>query len=114
MIYNKKINEITFKDIIERKIDFIKKNDIFNQGDFINSNEGEILGYNQMLEDVEILQVQSFIDKYIRILNDINKKIDENMVDNVNEVEKLVGYNNAIISVLEIIDPIYKYRLDYK
>lgn len=112
MLYSKKIKEITFKDIIEAKIKFATKNDIFSQEEFRNSNEGEILGYNQMLEDVEILQVQAFIEKYIKILNDINKKLDENLINDNKEVEKLAGYNNAIVSVLELIDPIYRYKIN--
>lgn len=112
MLNNKIVNEITFKDIIEQKIKFTIKNDIFDEEEYRNTNKGELLAYNQMLGDIEILQVQTFVNKYIHILNDVNQKLDNNLVKDSKEIEKLSGINNAIVSVLKLINPVYEYKMD--
>lgn len=109
---DKKVIEINIKDIINQKIAFIKNNDIFNEEEYASSNEGELLAYKEILIDIEGLKVSVFINKYINILNDINNTIDQNLVESSEEIEKLTGYNNAIVSVLTLLDPVYEYKID--
>lgn len=111
MMDDKKVSQITFKEIIEGKRKFILENNIFDKEEYKNTNDGEILAYNQILKDIEELQVQSFEAKYIEILKDIDQKLDMGFIKDNNEVEKIAGYNNAIVSVLKLINPIYEYKL---
>ncbi len=62
-----------------------------------------------MKKDILILDIEKFVDKYLKILEELNQKIDKEK--NKENIEKLSGYNNAIISILELINPRYKYYL---
>jgi hypothetical protein len=49
MIDDKKLNQFTLVDVIERKIHFANTNTIFDKTDFKDNDEGELLAYNEML-----------------------------------------------------------------
>ena len=49
---NKKLAEFTLLDVIERQINFIKTNTIFDTKDFETYDEGSLLALNEMSADV--------------------------------------------------------------
>ena len=65
-----------------------------------------------MIEDTEIMYEDEFVNKYLKIVENIDSAFEKEEIKDKKEIEKLSGYNNAIVEVLELIDPIYKYDLD--
>lgn len=112
MTNKKKIIEFNMKDIINIKINFTINNTIFDKDEFIDYDEGQLLAYNEMIEDIEIMYEDEFVNKYLKIVENIDGVFEKEEIKDKKEIEKLSGYNNAIVEVLELIDPIYKYDLD--
>lgn len=100
--------ELTLYDIINRKLQFVNKSEYFNTEEYKLYNEGETLAYKLIMEDLIKFDTNNFINKYIKIIININAKIA--LTVDEEEKEWLAGYNNAVISVLELIDPVYKYK----
>ncbi len=105
----KKVGKINLMDIINNKEKFILNNNIFNKEDYIIYNSGELLAYKEMKSDFCKLNTNQFVDKYLKKIVEIKKIIDEEK--DTDKIEKISGYNNAIVSILELIDPKYKYDL---
>jgi len=112
IIDDKMLNQFTLVDIIERKIDFITTNTIFDKTDYKDNDEGELLAYSEMLVDVKEMKENEFISKYLNILNKFAVQFEEEEFNNKSEVEKMSGYNNAIVSVLKCINPIYEFDIE--
>lgn len=112
MLNDKKIMQFTIADIIERKIQFTNTNSIFDKIEYKENNEGELLAYNEMLADVKIMDEDEFVSKYLEIIEKIGSKFENKEILDEKEIEKMSGYNNAIVSILELINPIYKYDLN--
>ncbi|MGL4730586.1 MAG: hypothetical protein ACRCW0_03250 [Clostridium sp.] len=108
---NKKMKQFTIIDIIERKIKFIKCNTIFEKIEWKNNDEGELLAYNEMLDDVKLMNEEDFVTKYLKIVNNLSIQFNNEEILNQDDLEKMSGYNNAIISILKCINPIYEYDL---
>ena len=106
------IKNINLRDIINARIDFIENNSIFDKNEYMYVNKGEINAYEEILLDIELLSVKAFIEKYISILKKINFTLENENLEESNEREKLSGYNNAIVFILSLINPIYEYELD--
>jgi hypothetical protein len=53
-----------------------------------------------------------FVAKYFGIINKIHQQFDNRAFADEKKIEKLSGYNNATVSILELINPIYKYDLE--
>ena len=109
---NKKLNQFTLVDIIERKIHFTNTNTIFDKTEFQYTNEGGLLAYNKMLVDVKHMDENGFISKYLKIINQLTAQFETEEFKDEKEIEKMSGYNNAIVSILECINPIYLYDLN--
>jgi hypothetical protein len=112
MLNDKKIIQLNIADIIERKIQFTITNDIFDNIEYKENDEGELLAYNEMLVDIEIMNEDEFISKYIKAVNEIGRQFENEEILDEKEIEKMSGYNNAIVSILTLIDPIYEYDLE--
>lgn len=112
MIDNKKLNQFTLEDIIRRKIHFTNTNTKFDKTDFIDNNQGELLAYDEMLVDVKEMNENEFVNKYLNIINKLAVHFEKGKITDEREIEKMSGYNNAIISILMCIDPIYEYDLE--
>lgn len=112
MLNDKKIMQLTMVDIIERKIQFTNTNSIFDKIEYKETDDGELLAYNEMLVDVKIMSEDEFVSKYLGIVKEIGSKFENNEILDKKQIEKISGYNNAIVSILELINPIYKYDLD--
>ncbi len=108
----KMVMQISLKDIVEKNIEFCLNNDVFDKIEYINIVEGEVLAYTQILNDIEIMPVDKFIQKYVGEARNLNERIEGSRGIEEKEVERLSGYNNAIINVLKLVNPIYEYRLE--
>lgn len=114
MLDNKKITNFTIVDIIERKIHFTKTNSIFDKIDYQDNDEGELLAYNEMLVDVKVMGENEFVSKYLNIINKLAVQFESEVFTDKREIEKMSGHNNAIVSILKCIKPIYEYDLNDK
>ena len=112
MKIEKKVKQITLKEIVENNMEFCLNNDIFDKVEYANINEGEVLAYTQILDDIEVMSSDEFIEKYIRELKNLGKKLEDSRNLEEKEIEKLSGFNNAIVNVLKLINPIYEYMLE--
>ena len=112
MIDNKELTQFTLIDVIERRIHFTRTNTIFDKIDFKDYKEGEILAYNEILADVKEMKENEFVNKYLNIKTKLAVQFENEEFDDKKEVEKMSGYNNAIVTILECINPIYGYDLE--
>ncbi|MED4531378.1 hypothetical protein [Metabacillus fastidiosus] len=112
MFADKKVAQFTIVDIIERKIHFTNTNTIFDKTEFQYENEGELLAYNEMLLDVKVMSENDFVNKYLNIINKLSVQFENEEFTDKRELEKMSGYNNAIVSILTCINPIYEYALE--
>lgn len=53
-----------------------------------------------------------FVSKYLRIIDTISKQFENEEFKDEKEIDKMDGYNNAILSVLKCINPLHEYELD--
>jgi hypothetical protein len=111
MLENKKMIQFTIVDIIERKIHFTNTNSIFDKLEYQYNDEGELLAYNEILSDVKLMVENDFVSKYLNIINNLSVQFENNEFKDERELEKMSGYNNAIVSILKCINPIYEYDL---
>ena len=112
MIDDKKLNQFTLVDVIERKIHFTNTNTIFDKIDFKDNDEGELLAYHEMLADVKVMMENEFVSKYLNIINKLSLRFENEEFTYKSEIEKMSGYNNAIISILSCINPGYMYDVE--
>jgi hypothetical protein len=91
---------------------FTKTNTIFDKADFKYNDEGEMWAYNEMLADVKEMKENEFVNKYLKIIKKLGEQFEDEEFNDKREIEKMSGYNNAIVSILECINPIYKYDLE--
>lgn len=53
-----------------------------------------------------------FLSKYLKIVNRLYKQLENEEFKDKKQIDKMSGYNNAIVSVLKCINPIYEYDLN--
>jgi hypothetical protein len=111
MLDNKKMTQFTMVDIIERKIHYTNTNSIFDKTEYQDNDKGELLAYNEMLVDVKVMSENEFVYKYLYIINKLAVQFENEEFTDKREIEKMSGYNNAIVSILKCINPIYEYDL---
>ncbi len=97
--------DISLKQIIQRRIAYCQ-NDNNQELQFVNA--GYVRGFNEMLMDIDLSET-IFVEKYLNILKDIKKVLEKyedlkTEVKDINYVDELCGYNNAIVDVLSLID----------
>ena len=109
---NSMTKDIKISDIIYSKINFIENNTIFDKNEYMYVNKGELEAYSEMLVDIEVLTIDAFIDKYLCILKNVSEKLVSEHSPKINEQERLSGYNNAVVFILSLINPIYEFSLD--
>ena len=100
-------NEITLEYIIRKKLEFLDNNKIYDKDEYKNYNIGEKQAYNEMLCDLEKYDVDTFVKRYSEEYRKRDLVINE--IENDSEREKMIGYDNAVVSILELIDPEYPY-----
>ena len=109
------MQEIRLFEIVKRKLEYIENSDVYKDRDLIYVKEGEIKAYNEILADIEVKEEQEYVEKYLNILRELNKKfemIDYEVKTNDIELERITGYNNAIVSVLALLNPKYEFELE--
>lgn len=104
---SKKMKDITMIDIIERQIQFVKDNIIFDK----HYNAGEQLGYKEMLKGIKIMNEDDFVNKYFNIVKNLRIKFNNGEILNEDDVEKMRGYDESIVLILTYIDPMYEHDL---
>lgn len=65
-----------------------------------------------MLADIKEMKENEFVDKYLHIIKKLAVQFENEEFNDKSELEKMVGYNNAIVSILKCITPIYEYDLE--
>ena len=108
----KKIGAMTLQEMVLEMRQFVIFGTVYQGSDFIDSNRGERKAYDEILDDMEILEKEEFVEKYISILKEIKELFEAETIQNDVEIEELSGYNNAIVNVLKCINPIYEYDLE--
>lgn len=83
---------------------------------------GEIMKDDKMVMQITLKDIvensidfclnNNIFDKYVGELRQLNQKLEDTESIQEREVEKLSGYNNAVINVLKLVNPIYEYKLD--
>lgn len=111
MIDNKDLIQFTLADIIERKIHFINTNTVFDKIEFKDNDEGELLAFNEMFADIKEMQEKEFVCKYLDIINKLSIQFENEEFKDGKLIEKMSGYNNAIVFILKCINPIYEYDI---
>ncbi|GAB6931147.1 hypothetical protein JCM10914A_51300 [Paenibacillus sp. JCM 10914] len=71
IISDKKLNQFTLEDVIQRKVQFTNTNTIFDKTDFKDNDEGELLAYHEMLSDVRGMTECEFVNKYVKIIKEL-------------------------------------------
>lgn len=105
------VNEISMKQIIERRVKYIETSDKYADADMENYDKGEIEGYEEILHDGSIMSEEEFIIKYLKVLGGLKEILENDYIqDEISvdpEIERLCGYNNAIVYILKLFNPIY-------
>jgi len=102
--------ELDLINILMRKRKFVQHDTIFAYEE--HEREGELKALSEMIDDVSIMNEKEFVDKYLEIISDISKKFETGMVHGEVEIDRLSYYNNMIVWVLKLVNPIYEYDLD--
>lgn len=84
----------------------------YSEEEYEQFEKGEIEAYSEILTDIELLTIDAFVEKYLCILKKVSEKLDNEHNLGDNEQERMSGYNNAIVFVLSLINPIYEYELE--
>lgn len=110
-----KVQEISLLEILRRKLEYIETSDVYKDNDFLHVKKGEVKAYKEILADIETLDEKGFIDKYLRIVVELNEKIEKlayGVNVNTEKIEQITGYNNAIVSILMLLNPKYEFELE--
>lgn len=94
--------ELTFEDILRRKLNYWSNN---RDPVFAEMRNGILRGLTQMLADLQLTEAV-FERKYAGILSDLNAVFDayEANPDPAVDIDELSGYNNAIADMLSLLN----------
>ena len=96
---------ISLEQIIKRRLDYYRDNE---DQEVLSLNNGYVRGFNQMLADIN-LNEETFTEKYITILKSLKEEIET--YEDIETVDELCGYNNAIVDILSLLDLKYFYDI---
>ena len=68
---NEWLSSFTLANIIEREIMFIHKQTIFDKAYYQSYDEGQLVAFEQMLEDVTVMYEDEFVNKYLMLLDSV-------------------------------------------
>lgn len=107
---NISVGKLTLVEIVQRLKNFEEheaiKYQIYEKED--DHNIGAIKAYEQIIDDLVKMNEKEFIEKYLTILSKLDSYF-ENADETDEKVEFCVGYNNAVVDVMKIINPKYQY-----
>lgn len=102
------VGDLALGKIIERKINFLLCNEIVPwDGDHYDLGEKDAL--EQMLEDSGQLTESEFEEKYLSELAKLSRRFDSKEYCRDDGDDYYESYNNTIVSILELINPLHKY-----
>lgn len=104
-------SSLTLEQIIERKLSFLETNDI-SPWDGDNSDLGERDALKQMLNDSKNLTEQVFEAKYKAELARLKKRAESKEFSIEDNDDYYESFNNTIVTILELINPINLYDLE--
>ena len=102
------MKNLTLQDIVNRKIQYIKNRSPEEKIDFESYDRGSLKASVEILSDLETLDEKAFVQKYLDFIQ-ANKETKFTLEE---EIEEFDGYNNFIVSVLMLLNPLYEYDLD--
>ncbi len=105
--------EIKLETIIRRKIEFLNSSKMYSDEEMNNYKSGELKAYDMIMLEINRLDEKRFEEKLINSFKDIQIyfESDSNERLNQNELEELVGFNNAIVYVLSLLNPKYEFEI---
>lgn len=105
--------EIKLETIIRRKIEFLNSSKMYSDEEMNNYKSGELKAYDMIMLEINRLDEKRFEEKLINSFEDIQIyfESDSNERLNQNELEELVGFNNAIVYVLSLLNPKYEFEI---
>ncbi|WP_445001713.1 hypothetical protein [Exiguobacterium alkaliphilum] len=108
---DKKLITFSLADIIKKRIHFVETQAIYDRIYYKDADEGSFLALHEMLEDVEEMHEEEFLNKYVLMLEKSFNQIAEEQMDDDEPSMKLSGYTQAIFEILEYIRPEYRYTV---
>ena len=102
------MENLTLQETINKKIQYIKNRFPEEKIDFESYDRGSLKASVEILSDIETLDENAFVKKYLDFIQ-ANKETKFILEE---EIEEFDGYNNFIVSVLMLLNPIYEYDLD--
>ncbi|MFU2508370.1 hypothetical protein [Pseudoalteromonas sp. ASV78] len=104
------VGSITLSQIIERKLLFLLKNDVFPfDGD--NYDLGERDALQQMLLDSNSMPEQAFEEKYLFEVNRLSKRTEGRDYSVEKNDDYYESFSNTVVDILTLINPINMYDL---
>lgn len=104
------VREINLKEIIERKVEYVENSDAYKDTELQDVKKGELKAYREIMEDLEALYEQEFVEKYLKILEQLKCQLETiEYGTHASQVEQLSGYNNAIVFTLTLLNPRYEF-----
>ncbi len=97
--------------IIQRQIDFLLNNDIFPKEGNEASDLGEQEALEKMLADSRSLTESEFESKYLKEMRDLKERAESKDYSVEDCDDYYESYNNTLVTVLQIINPIHLYDL---
>ena len=107
---NELLSRFTLVNMIEREIMFIHKQALFDKAYYQSYDEGQLLAFEQMLEDVRVMYEDEFVNKYLTLLNTVTDSFKTSERQDEAIERKLAGYNDAISTIVTYIRPEYPYN----
>lgn len=105
--------DIKLETIIRRKIEFIKTSEMYSDEEMINYKSGELKAYDMIMLEINRQDEKNFEEKLFNVFKDIQIYFEQENKEKLsqNELEELVGYNNTIVYVLSLLNPIYEFKM---
>ena len=104
------VGNLVLSSILERRVDFLLNNEIVPyEGD--SADRGEEKALKNMLEDSRMLNEKEFVNKYQGELASLKERFENKEYSKEDGDDYFESYNNTIVSILMIINPIYEYDL---
>lgn len=89
---------------------FIHKQTIFDKAYYQSYDEGQLVAFEQMLEDVTVMYEDEFVNKYLMLLDSVTDSFKTSEQQDEAIEHKLVGYNDAILTIITYIRLEYPYN----
>ena len=105
------VGNMSLSQIIERKLNFLLNNEIAPWDENDNSDKGERDGLQSMLEDSKELTEEQFESKYKLELAKLKARFETKEYSIKDNDDYYESFNNTLVSILELINPINLYDL---